>query len=149
MEGELILQVDLLTKQAISHTLHCLLGCAIGEVLGMAVGTALKWHDAPTIILAIILAFFFGYLFTFYSVTRSGVKAKEAIKTALATDTVSITSMEIVDNLIIIIIPGALAATLSSSLFWLSLAIALFIAFWVTVPVNRWFMARTNSHSDH
>jgi hypothetical protein len=138
--------LDPLTQAAAKHTLHCLLGCAIGEVLGMVVGTVLGWHDAPTIVLAIVLAFFFGYMFTFFSVTRAGMNMKEAVKTAVATDTVSITSMEIVDNLIIILIPGALSAGLDSRLFWGSLAIALMIAFFVTVPVNRWFIARSNHH---
>jgi Zn-dependent protease len=137
---------DELTKQAIRHTLHCLAGCATGEVAGMAIGTALSWHDVPTIILAIALAFFFGYMFTFYSVRRTGMKLREAIRTAVATDTVSITSMEIIDNLIIIVVPGALAATLSDGLFWWSLTVALLVAFLVTVPVNRWFIVRSDVH---
>ena len=140
--------MDNLTKQAINHTLHCLTGCAIGEILGMVIGTALKWHDVPTIILAIVLAFFFGYLLTFYSVSKKGMRGREAIKTVIATDTVSITSMEIVDNLIIILVPGALAAGLGTGLFWGSLAVALAIAFVVTVPVNRWFISRS-PHMHH
>ncbi|MEX2006894.1 MAG: DUF4396 domain-containing protein [Candidatus Saccharimonadales bacterium] len=140
------MNVDPLTIQAIRHTLHCLAGCATGEVLGMIIGTALGWHDAASIALAIVLAFFFGYLFTFYSLRRAGMKFKAAIKTAVATDTVSITSMEVVDNLALILIPGALSASLSNPMFWWSLALALFIAFWVTVPVNRWFLARNQSH---
>ena len=143
------MNLDPLTLAAIRHTLHCLLGCAIGEVMGMAIGTALNWHDVPTIILAILLAFFFGYMLTFYSVRRAGMKLKKAVKTAVATDTVSITSMEIIDNLIIILVPGALAATLSSGLFWGSLAVALFVAFWVTVPVNRWIITRSGRYSHH
>jgi hypothetical protein len=138
--------LDPLTQSAIRHTLHCLTGCAIGEVLGMVIGTAFGWHDIPTIALAVVLAFFFGYLLTFYSVIRVGLNKKEGVKTAFATDTVSIASMEIVDNLIIIFIPGALSAGLATGLFWGSLVIALAIAFFVTVPVNRWFIARTGSH---
>lgn len=140
--------MDLLTKQAINHTLHCLLGCAIGEVLGMVVGTFFGWHDVPTIFLAIFLAFFFGYLLTYYSVSKKGIKGRQAIKTTLATDTISITSMEIIDNLIIILVPGALSASLSSQLFWASLAVSLFVAFFATVPVNRWFISR-GKHMHH
>jgi hypothetical protein len=113
----------------------------------MIIGTAFNWPDAPTIFLAIILAFFFGYLLTFFSVRRAGLKTREAVKTAVATDSVSITSMEIVDNLVIIFIPNALAAGLATRLFWGSLTLSLFVAFWVTVPINRWFIGRNSSHN--
>lgn len=145
----MIVKLDHLTKAAISHTSHCLLGCAIGEVLGVVIGTAMGWGDAPTIALAVALAFFFGYLLTFYSAKRKGMETNKAVKTALVTDTASITSMEIVDNTALVLIPGAMEAELISWLFWLSLALALAIAFLVTVPVNRWFMARSGAHHHH
>lgn len=134
-------------KTAISATLHCLLGCAIGEVLGMVIGTALGWHDVPMIALAVILAFIFGYSFTIGPLLRGGLGLKKALKTALAADTLSITSMEIVDNIILIFIPGALMAGLDTVLFWVSLVVALFIAFLVTVPVNRWLVMRGRGHA--
>ena len=140
--GALII-FDTLTKQAITHTLHCLTGCAIGEILGMVIGTALNWPNIPTTILAIILAFFFGYLLTVISLYRKNIKAKQAVKTAVATDTVSITSMETIDNLFIWLVPGAIHASLSSWLFWWSLTMSLLVAFVLTVPVNRWFIKRS------
>jgi hypothetical protein len=147
--------MDPLTKTALTATLHCLTGCAIGEVLGMVVGTTLGLHDAWTIILAIVLAFVFGYGLTMLPLLRSGMAAKKAIKVALASDTVSIASMEVVDNAIIVLIPGAMAATLASGLFWGSLLVALLVAFVVTVPINRFLIARgmghahVHSHHDH
>lgn len=143
----IVIGMDVNTKSAISATLHCLTGCAIGEVLGMVIGTALGWHDAATIALAIVLAFFFGYLLSIWPILRSGVGTKSAIKITLAADTLSITTMEIVDNLVIILIPGALHAGLNSFLFWASLAFALFVAFVVTVPVNRWLIVRGKGHA--
>lgn len=134
-------------KSAVSATLHCLTGCAIGEVLGMVIGTALGWHDIPMIILAIVLAFIFGYGLTIGPLLRSGLSLSTALKTAFAADTLSITSMEIVDNLIIILIPGALMAGLNTVLFWASLAASLIIAFIVTVPVNRWLIVRGKGHA--
>lgn len=139
--------MDPATKSAISATLHCLTGCAIGEILGMVIGTALGLHDALMIILAIVLAFIFGYALSIWPILRTGMPAKKAIKVTLAADTLSITSMEVVDNLVIIVIPGALYATLDSPLFWLSLAFSLFIAFIVTVPVNRWLIIRGKGHA--
>src|SRR3990170_725743 len=114
---------------AVSATLHCLTGCAIGEVLGMVLGTWWGWGDLPTIALAVALAFFFGYLLTYVSVRRHGVSRREGIRLALASDTVSITSMEIIDNLLMIAIPGAMMAGVLSWWFWMSLAIALAVAF--------------------
>lgn len=134
-------------KSAVSATLHCLTGCAIGEVLGMVIGTAFGWHDVPTIILAITLAFLFGYSFTVGPLLRSGLSLGGALKTALAADTLSITSMEIVDNLIIILIPGALMAGLNTVLFWASLVVSLIVAFIVTVPVNHWLIVRGKGHA--
>jgi ABC-type lipoprotein release transport system permease subunit len=134
------MKLDTLTKHAIHHTLHCLLGCSIGEILGMVIASS--WSNMIQTILSIVLAFFFGYLLTSRSLIRSGANKKAAIRGALATDTVSITSMEIVDNSFIWFIPGAIHATLSSALFWWSLALSLVIAFVITVPVNRYVMSR-------
>ncbi|MBI3494670.1 DUF4396 domain-containing protein [Candidatus Saccharibacteria bacterium] len=139
--------MDPITKSAISATLHCLTGCAIGEVLGMVIGTGFNWSNFATVVLSILLAFVFGYSLSIWPILRAGVPGKKAVKVTLAADTLSITSMEIVDNLIIILIPGALYAGLSSGLFWGSLAISLVIAFIVTVPVNRWLIVRGKGHA--
>jgi hypothetical protein len=136
-----------LTRLAVSATVHCLIGCAIGEVLGMVIGTALGWSDAATIVLAIALAFVFGYSLTIRPVLRSGVALSAAIPIALAADTVSIAVMEIVDNAILLAIPGAMEAGIGDLLFWGSLAVALAVAFVVTVPVNRWMIARGKGHA--
>jgi hypothetical protein len=141
--------VDHLTKAAINHTLHCLLGCSIGEILGVVVGTALGWSNFGTIVLAIVLAFFFGYLLTFQSVYRKSKDTKVAFKTALATDTTSITTMEIMDNAFILLVPGAMNANIDSGLFWGSLFTALAVAFVVTVPVNRFMIARSGHMHHH
>jgi Domain of unknown function (DUF4396) len=132
---------------AISATLHCLTGCAIGEVLGMVLSTWWGWGNAGSIVLSVVLAFFFGYLLTFTSLRRHGASVRDGARLALASDTVSITSMEIVDNLIVLVIPGAMAAGLATSLFWGSLALSLAIAFVITVPVNRWLIARGQGHA--
>ncbi len=136
-----------LTKQAISATLHCLTGCAIGEILGMVIGTALGWHNLATVVLSIALAFVFGYSLTIRPVLSAGVAFKQALKIALAADTLSILTMEIVDNGIILAVPGAMDAGLASFLFWASLAAALAIAFVLTVPVNRWLIGRGRGHA--
>ncbi|TDD90869.1 DUF4396 domain-containing protein [Saccharopolyspora karakumensis] len=136
-----------LTRSAISATAHCLTGCAIGEVLGMVIGTALGWGDLATIVLAIALAFLFGYSLTIVPVLRAGVGLGAAIGVAFAADTLSITVMEIVDNLFMVLIPGAMDAGLTSWLFWLSLAAALAIAFVLTVPVNRVLISRGKGHA--
>jgi uncharacterized protein DUF4396 len=136
-----------LTRLAISATLHCLTGCAIGEVLGMIIGTVLGWSNLATIVLAIVLAFFFGYALTIRPVLRSGVPLRAAIGVALAADTVSIAVMEIVDNAVILAIPGAMDAGLTSSLFWGTLAFSLAVAFVITVPVNRWMIGRGRGHA--
>ena len=132
---------------AVSATLHCLTGCAIGEVLGMVLATWWGWGDVASVVLSVALAFFFGYLLTFSSVRRHGVGPREGVRLALASDTVSITSMEIIDNLLIVLIPGAMMAGLASGLFWLSLAVSLAIAFVLTVPVNRWLISRGRGHA--
>jgi uncharacterized protein DUF4396 len=136
-----------LTRTAISATLHCLTGCAIGEVLGMVLATWWGWGDAASIALAIVLAFFFGYSLTLLPVLRAGVALSAAIGVALASDTVSILTMEIVDNAVILIWPGAMDAGLTSILFWGSLAISLVVAFVLTVPVNRWLIGRGKGHA--
>ncbi|SDC80950.1 protein of unknown function [Geodermatophilus telluris] len=136
-----------LTRLAVSATLHCLTGCAIGEVLGMVIGTALGWSDVQTIVLAVVLAFVFGYSFTIGPVVRSGLSLRAAVPIALAADTVSITVMEIVDNGVVLLVPGAMEAHLDSWLFWGTLALALAVAFVVTVPVNRWLISRGRGHA--
>ncbi len=135
------------TRQAISATLHCLTGCAIGEVLGLVVATALGWPGAASIALAIALAFVFGYAFTVTPVMRAGLTFKQAVRVALIADTVSIMVMEIVDNAVIVLVPGAMAAGLSDGLFWATLAISLAVAFVATVPVNRAMIARGRGHA--
>ncbi|MFR9676697.1 DUF4396 domain-containing protein [Streptomyces sp. TR06-5] len=128
-------------------TLHCLTGCAIGEVLGMVIGTALAWHNAPTMALAIVLAFVFGYSLTMWAVLRARVPFREAVKVALAADTVSIVVMELVDNSVVLMVPGAMDAHLSEWLFWISLGVAFVVAFLVTTPVNKALIARGKGHA--
>ncbi|HEX5989239.1 MAG TPA: DUF4396 domain-containing protein [Solirubrobacterales bacterium] len=136
-----------LNAVAFSATVHCLTGCAIGEVAGMAIGTALGFSDFATIVLAVVLAFFFGYGLTSLPLLRSGMAVGAVIPIAFASDTVSIATMEIVDNLIILAVPGAMEAGLDSLLFWGSLAFALVIAGLVALPVNRWLIARGKGHA--
>ena len=136
-----------LTRLAISATLHCLTGCAIGEILGMAIGTALGFSDWGTVALAVALAFLFGYTLTSVPLLRAGFTIAAVIPIALASDTFSIAVMEIVDNAIVLLIPGAMDAGLTSPLFWGSLAVALAIAFVVTVPVNRYLIGRGRGHA--
>ena len=136
-----------LWSQAVAATLHCLTGCAIGEVLGMVIGTALGWHDLATVALAVALAFVFGYALTMRSVLASGLALRAALSVALAADTVSITVMEVVDNALMLVIPGAMEAGLASWVFWAALATSLAVAFVLTVPVNRWLIARGRGHA--
>ncbi|MFI8339849.1 DUF4396 domain-containing protein [Streptomyces sp. NPDC085639] len=128
-------------------TLHCLTGCAIGEVLGMVIGTALGWGNVPTMVLAIVLAFFFGYALTLRGVLTAGVDLRTAIRVALAADTLSIAVMELIDNGVIALWPGAMDAHLSDPLFWIVLAIALAAAFVITTPVNKWMIGRGRGHA--
>lgn len=128
-------------------TLHCLTGCAIGEVLGMVVGTAFGWGNLPTMLLAIVLAFFFGYSLTLRGVLRAGVDFRTALRVALAADTLSIAVMELIDNGVILVWPSAMDATLGDALFWVSLVISLAIAFVVTTPVNKWTIGRGKGHA--
>lgn len=134
-------------RTAVSATLHCLTGCAIGEVLGMVLATWWGWGNLASILLAVVLAFFFGYLLTFTSVRGHGLTAGEAIRVALAADTVSIVVMELIDNAFIVVVPGAMSAGLLDLLFWSSLVASLAIAFVVTVPVNRAMIARGRGHA--
>jgi hypothetical protein len=134
-------------RTAISATLHCLTGCAIGEVLGMVLATWWDWGNLASIVLAIVLAFFFGYLLTFTGVRRSGADLRTAIQVAIAADTVSILVMELVDNAFILAVPGALEAMLTDVLFWWSLVVSLAIAFVATVPVNHWMIGRGRGHA--
>jgi hypothetical protein len=136
-----------LTAVAISATLHCLTGCAIGEVAGMAIGTALGFSDWGTVALAVALAFVFGYTLTSLPLLRAGLALATVVPIALASDTASIAVMEIVDNAIIIVIPGALEAELADLLFWGSLAFSLVIAGFVALPLNRWLIARGKGHA--
>lgn len=138
---------DGLTGTAISATLHCLTGCAIGEVLGMVLSTWWGWSNTGNIALSIALAFVFGYSLTMLPLVRAGLGTRQALPLALASDTLSIGTMEVIDSLIVILIPGAIAAGLGDPLFWGSLAFALFVAFWVAVPVNRWLIARGKGHA--
>ena len=136
-----------LNALAFSATVHCLTGCAIGEVLGVIIGTALGWSDLATIALAIALAFFFGYSFTSFPLLRAGMALGAVIPIALAADTVSIAVMEFVDNAILLLIPGAMDAGLGDIGFWASLAFALLVAGGVAYPVNRWMLARGKGHA--
>jgi hypothetical protein len=132
---------------AISATLHCLTGCAIGEVLGMVLATWWGWGDAASIALAVGLAFLFGYSLTMAPLLRAGLALGAAIPVALAADTISIATMEIVDNGVVLLVPGAMDAGLGSATFWLSLALGLAVAFVVTLPVNRWLISRGRGHA--
>jgi hypothetical protein len=126
---------------------HCLTGCAIGEVLGMIIGTALGWGDWGTIALAVVLAFFFGYSLTLLPLLRSGLALSAALPVAFAADTISIAIMELVDNAIMLAIPGAIDAGLTNLLFWGSLAVALLVAGACAYPANRWLIARGRGHA--
>jgi hypothetical protein len=136
-----------LNRLAFSATVHCLTGCAIGEVAGMVIGTAFGWSNGATIAASIVLAFFFGYSLTSWPLLRAGLGLRRVAPLAFASDTLSITTMEIVDTLIVVLIPGAMAAGLSDALFWASLAVALVIAGAVAFPVNRWLLTRGKGHA--
>ncbi|MFI9064945.1 DUF4396 domain-containing protein [Streptomyces sp. NPDC053429] len=132
---------------AAKATLHCLTGCAIGEVLGMIIGTALGWGNLATMIAAIVLAFFFGYALTLRGILGAGVDLRTAVRVALAADTLSIAVMELIDNGVIAVWPGAMDAHLSEALFWTALALSLALAFVVTTPVNKWMIGRGKGHA--
>jgi Domain of unknown function (DUF4396) len=136
-----------LDSVAFSATLHCLTGCALGEIAGMAIGTALGFSDWGTVALAIALAFLFGYTLTSLPLLRAGMALGVVIPIALATDTFSIATMEVVDNAIMLAVPGAMGAGLGDLLFWGALSVALVIAGVVAFPVNRWLIARGKGHA--
>src|SRR3954449_12136511 len=132
---------------ALSATVHCLTGCAIGEVLGMVLSTWWGWGNAASIVLSVVLAFFFGYGLTSLPLLRSGMSVRQAAPLAFASDAASITTMESVDNLFILIVPGAISAGLGDPLFWWSLIVSLLIAGVIAYPVNRWLLARGKGHA--
>jgi hypothetical protein len=134
-------------RMAMTATRHCLTGCAIGEVLGMLVTTWWGWGNSASIALSVALAFFFGYLLTYWGVRRAGADGRTAARAALASDTVSILTMEVVDNLFILAVPGAIAAGLDTAVFWWSLAVSLAVAFVAAVPVNHWPILRGRGHA--
>lgn len=136
-----------LNKTAFNATIHCLTGCAIGEVLGMIISTALKWGTVASVAISIILAFTFGYALSIYSLLKSGLKLRPAFSTALAADTVSIAVMEISDNAFILIVPGAIYAGLNTGLFWISLIVSLIVAFAAAFPVNRYLISKGKGHA--
>lgn len=136
-----------LNNTAISATLHCLTGCAIGEILGMVISSALGWAALPSIVLSVSLAFFFGYLLSIILLLRHNISIKKSLKLALASDTASITVMEITDNLFILLVPGAIHASLNSPLFWVSLLLSLVAAFFVALPLNRYLISRGKGHA--
>ncbi len=136
-----------LNRLAFTATLHCLSGCAVGEVLGMVIGTALGLAALQTVALAVVLAFAFGYAFTMVPLLKAGLAFGAVLKLALAADTVSIAVMEVVDNLVMLVVPGAMEAGLASPLFWGSLAFALVVAAAAAFPVNRWLIARGRGHA--
>lgn len=137
----------MVNKTAVQATLHCLTGCAVGEVLGMIIGTALSLHGAITVVMSIVLAFVFGYSFSMIPLLRHGLDLRHALKVALAADTVSIATMEIADNVFMVLVPGALNAGLNTMLFWISLVCSLVVAFIAALPVNRWLISRGKGHA--
>ena len=139
--------MDSPTRSAVQATLHCLTGCAIGEILGMVVASALGFGAVLSVAVAVLLAFVFGYGLTLRPVIAAGVPPRRAVRLALASDTVSIATMEVVDNAFILLVPGAIAAGLADGLFWWSLLLSLVIAFFLTVPVNRWLIVRGRGHA--
>jgi hypothetical protein len=134
-------------RMAITATRHCLTGCAIGEITGMVLSTWWGWGNGAAIALSVALAFVFGYALTYLGVRRMGADSTTAFQAALASDTVSILTMEVVDNLFLLLVPGAMDAGLGSALFWTSLAVSLAVAFVAAVPVNRWLIERGKGHA--
>jgi hypothetical protein len=136
-----------LNRTAFQATAHCLTGCAIGEVLGMVVSTAAGWGNAASVAVSIVLAFCFGYSLTLGPIVRARVPLRRAAALAFASDTLSITTMELVDNAFILVVPGAISAGLGDGLFWWSLAVSLVVAFAAAFPVNRWLIGRGRGHA--
>ena len=136
-----------LNRTAFSATVHCLTGCAIGEVLGMVLATGWGWGNFASIVLAVALAFVFGYSLTLLPIIRAGVSVRRALPIAFASDTASIALMELVDNAFILIVPGAIDAGLDQALFWWSLGVSLIVAFAFALPLNRWLISRGKGHA--
>jgi Domain of unknown function (DUF4396) len=136
-----------LNRLAFTATVHCLTGCAIGEVLGMVIGTALSWRNLATVVLSVVLSFFFGYALTVRPLLQAGIATGTVLRLAFASDTASIAIMEVVDNALMLVIPGAMQAPLSSALFWGSLALSLLLAAGAAFPVNRWLISRGRGHA--
>ncbi len=141
------MQHSSLNHTAASATLHCLTGCAIGEVVGMVITTAGNWPAAPSVVLSIVLAFVFGYSLSMRPLLRHGLEPKRALRLALAADTSSIATMELSDNAFILLVPGAINAGLNTALFWLSLGVSLVVAYAVAFPVNRYLIAHGKGHA--
>ena len=139
--------MDASWRMAITATRHCLTGCAIGEVAGMLLSTWWGWGNTGSIVLSVVLAFVFGYALTYTGVRRAGLDHATAFRAAMASDTISIATMEVVDNLFLLVIPGAMAAGLDTTLFWWSLALSLAVAFVAATPVNHWLMSRGKGHA--
>ena len=136
-----------LNRTAWSATLHCLTGCSIGEVVGMVIGTWLAWDNMATVVLSVALAFVFGYALTMGPLLRAGLPLRRALVLAFASDTASVATMEVADNLVMLVIPGAMTARLDNILFWVSLALSLVIAGLAAFPVNRFLIARGKGHA--
>jgi hypothetical protein len=136
-----------LNRTALMATVHCLTGCTIGEILGMVIGTMLGWGNWPTVALAVVLAFFFGYAMTLWPLRKAGMAWGTALGLAFASDTLSMATMEIVDNAIMVVIPGAMDAGLGTALFWGSLIASLIVAGIAAFPVNRWLIAKGKGHA--
>lgn len=134
-------------KMAVSATLHCLTGCAIGEVTGLVIGSALGWSTISTIVLAVALAFLFGYALSAVPLVKTGMGFFAALSIVFAADTLSIATMELVDNLVMAVIPGAMEAGIVNPIFWLSMPLALAAAFFAALPVNRYLLARNKGHA--
>jgi hypothetical protein len=134
-------------RMVLSATLHCLTGCGIGEVLGMVISTWLGWGNAASIVLSIVLAFFFGYALAVRPLLAGGLAVGAALRLALASDTLSIVVMEIIDNALMLVIPGAMEAHVTDTLFWGSLVVSLALAFLATFPINRWLISRGQGHA--
>jgi hypothetical protein len=138
---------DATTKIAVNATLHCLTGCAIGEITGMVIGSLLGWSNLPMLALSVTLAFIFGYTLTSLPLLKSGMSLRQVAPLAFTSDTLSIATMEVADNTVLAVIPGALGASVANPLFWISMSIALFIAFLAAVPVNKYLISRGQGHA--
>lgn len=141
------MEAKTLTSTALSATLHCLTGCAIGEIVGLILGVYFGWPNLTTIAASIGLAFLFGYTLSIFPLLKAGLALGAAMSIVLAADTLSILTMEVVDNAVVVAIPGAMTAGLVNPIFWLTLSLSLFIAFWAAFPVNRYLLARGKGHA--